>query len=100
MTGVLRGLVADHPEIVIVGESRGGGIDDAIGSTKPDVVVAGEMEHDDDTVAAILARHPSIRLVTIDHGGRRATLRRLHTAPEEVLEVSQATLLNMLRGVR
>jgi two-component system response regulator DesR len=101
LRGVLAGIVSGQTGIEILGDA---GVDDmlaAIDALNPDVVVLGT---DDDAaalyaaLARLRARHPGLRVIGIDRGGRSATAHLPGAARCVVAEISPAVLLHMLRG--
>ncbi len=97
LNDVISGIVSGHPGLEIVGDTEAEHVIDAIAFTQPNVVALGVAGPQGEPLLALLrARHPLLRVVTIDLEGQRATAYEPRAAPRVVSEISPHTLLEML----
>jgi DNA-binding NarL/FixJ family response regulator len=96
LNGVISGIVSGHPSLEIVGDTEAEDMLDAIESTQPNVVALGVPGPQAESLLSLLrARHPLLRVVTIDLEKQRATVYEPRAAPRVVSEISPGTLLDM-----
>lgn len=101
LSGLVDEVVAGEAGLAIVGHITLTGALSALPAWRPDLVVLGA---DDEPQAAkalalLRARHPQLRVVSLDASGRTATGHEPGEPPQRVTGVSPAMLLALLRGV-
>ena len=99
LSEVLSAIVAEHEGVKIVGDTDARDVLAVVRAQDANVVVIGIDEGLADTMLTLLMTElPTLRIVTIDREGRRATAYERGALLHEVDEVSPNALVEMLCG--
>lgn len=98
---ILRGVVSDEPDLVVVDElTCDGTVGDAVDRGRADVVVSSFASLTSEVVSDLLTKHPALRILALRPDGGESTLYALRPHAEMLGEFSPGTLLACIRELR